>query len=367
MNDCFLENGALTMNLDNPDNFKQIDTQNFLAEIDDLPNQLQSAWELGKELQLPNEKNISQIVIAGMGGSAIGADLLAAYVSPICKVPVYVHRDYSLPAFARSPQTLFIASSHSGNTEETLSSFDQAIETGCSTLVITTGGKLVEKAVQKRIPVWQFRHAGPPRAAVGYSFGLLLAILNRLNLCPDPSMEIAEAVEIMKKQREQLYAQSPVSQNLAKRLAGQLVGRWVNIIGSDYLSPVARRWKTQINELAKAVAHFDPIPEADHNMLVGIINPDTIQSHTMTIFLRASSDYLRNRFRSEITQELLLREGLNTDTVYARGNSPISNMWSTLQIGDYVSFYLAIAYKTDPTPILLVEQLKIELKKKGTS
>ncbi|MEW5939591.1 MAG: SIS domain-containing protein, partial [Chloroflexota bacterium] len=169
------------MNLDDLETARQIDRQNFLAEIDGLPDQLARAYEMGiKTCEVLKTSQVSQVsparvVIAGMGGSAIGADLLAAYVADVCPVPVIVHRDYSLPAFARGAETLVVCSSHSGATEETLDSFEAARKNGCNIVAICTGGELASRASQAGAPVLTFSHRGQPRAAVGYSFGLLLA------------------------------------------------------------------------------------------------------------------------------------------------------------------------------------------------
>src|SRR5512139_1436583 len=149
----------------------------MLAEIDSLPGQLGKAWDLGCRHALPEWSDLQQIVICGMGGSAIGADLLAAYALDRCRVPITVHRDYDLPGWAVDRRTLVITTSHSGNTEETLSALAAALARGCRSLSITTGGKLAAAAGSVGAPVWLFEHDGQPRAAVGYSFGLLLATL----------------------------------------------------------------------------------------------------------------------------------------------------------------------------------------------
>src|SRR3990172_5502754 len=222
------------MNLDDLPRFKLLDPQDMLGHIDGLPDQLQSAWDLSQKQSLdfadglrPSASNVRQIVISGMGGSAIGADLVAAAVMDSCPVPVIVHRDYGLPAFARGAETLVICSSHSGNTEETLSSFEVAVENGCPVLGISTGGKLFAKAKATGVPVWQFEHKGQPRAPVGFSFGHILGALCRLGLVHDAGEDIAGAVKAMKSQQTVLVAESPVPKNPAKRLAGQLMGRWV--------------------------------------------------------------------------------------------------------------------------------------------
>jgi glucose/mannose-6-phosphate isomerase len=340
------------MNLDNLDLFKQLDSQNMLGEIDGLPDQLQAAWDLSKSQPLPTLDEIRSIVICGLGGSAIGADLAAAYTAPLMSIPVIVHRDYGLPAFAKGRQTLVVCSSHSGNTEETLDSFDTAWKNGCAIAVITTGGKLEKLAAGKNVPVWRFSHQGQPRAAVGFSFGLLLGLFSRLNLIPDPSRDLAEAVAAMKRSQKHLRADVPAVKNPAKRYAGQLMGRWVTVVGAGMLAPVARRWKGQINEVAKAAANFEFIPEANHNTLAGTVNPaPTLNAHTMTLFLRAPSDHPRNRLRSDLMRQIFMLEGMNTDYVDARGESALAHIWTLILFGDYMAYYLAMGYGVDPTPV----------------
>jgi glucose/mannose-6-phosphate isomerase len=353
------------MNLDDLDFIHNHDPQNMLGEIDNLPAQLKNAWELGQTQPLPEIKDLRQVIIPGMGGSAIGADLLAAFIAPACKVPVFVQRDYGLPAWAYGPETLVIASSHSGNTEETLEAFTAALQNKCSLMAVATGGKLAERAGQSNIPLWKFEHKGQPRAAVGFSFGLLLAAFTRLGLIANPADELAETLAAMKKQQETLRAEVPAAQNPAKRLAGQLVERWVNVYGSGSLAPVARRWKTQINEIAKAGADFEVLPEADHNALAGLLNPADIMAHTVTIFLRAPSDHARNRLRLDLTRHGFTVEGLTTDVYDAMGETRLSHIWTALHFGDYTSYYLAMAYRADPTPVEALENFKAAMRAAG--
>lgn len=347
------------MNLDDFSHFKDLDPQDMLAHVDGLPGQLETAWDLGQRLPLPAWEGIQRVVIAGMGGSAIGADLVAAAVMDACPAPLLVHRDYGLPAFASGPATLVVCSSHSGNTEETLDSFEQAWERGCRILAVCTGGKLAEKAAAAGIPVWRFDHQGQPRTAVGFSFGLLLGALGRLGLGLDAGAQVAEAVAAMRSQQQAIQAEVPIVQNPAKRMAGQLMGRWVTVFGAGALAPVARRWKGQFNEIAKAGANFEFIPEADHNTLAGLVNPeDVLAAHTMSLFLRAPCDHPRNRLRLDMTRQAYMLEGLNVDGYTAKGNSPIANIWTALHFGDYVAYYLAMAYEVDPTPVNALENFK---------
>lgn len=349
------------MNLDDLALFKELDRQDMLAAIDGLPAQLESAWGLGNRLPLSGISGVKQIVIAGMGGSAIGADLLASYIAPMAVVPVVVWRDYDLPAFASGEQTLVIVSSHSGNTEETLSAFEAGWESGAQVLAITTGGELARRAKAVSVPVWRFEHDGPPRAAVGFSFGLLLGLLSRLGLIPDPELEVDGALEALSEQRQTIAADVPVVENQAKRMAGQLIGRWPTILGAGFLAPVARRWRGQISELAKAVAQFEELPEADHNMVAGVEHPEPLFAQTMMVFLKGEAQHERNDLRVDVTRQILMVEGFNTDVIHASGKSRLAQQWTTLHFGDYTAFYLAMAYGVDPTPVSAIEDLKMRL------
>ena len=339
------------MNLDDLDLFKQIDTRNMLAQIDGLPDQLQAAWELGQNQTLPAFADIQNIVIAAMGDSALAAELVAASVSSSIRLPVTLHRGYGIPAHANGQQTLVVCISHSGNSEEVLDAFEAAQKNKCSVLVISTGGELAKRAAEKNIPTWIFDSKGVvDTAAIAYPFALLLALLSRLNLIPDPSADVAEAIAMMKRSQQHITADVIAAKNPAKRYAGQLVGRWVTFVGTETLAPVARRWKMQINQLAKAGANFEIIPEATHNTLIATLNPNpTLNSHTMTLFMKASSDHPRNKLRSDLMRQAFMLEALNTDVIEARGESVIAHLWTLMIFGDYMAYYLAMAYGADPS------------------
>ncbi len=352
-------------NLDDTNKFKEIDRQDMLGLIDNLPDQLEQAWQLGSSFNLPNWKGINKILICGMGGSAIGGDLLTAYVEPSCRVPVIIHRDYGLPNWAANPQTLVIASSHSGNTEEVLQTFLEAQNRGAHCLAVSTGGELESLALVSGKPVLKFNHNGQPRSAVGFSFGLLLSVFASLDIIPNPEDELRSAVKAMRLQQQFISADIPAAKNIAKRYAGQMMGRFVTIFGSGILAPVARRWKTQINELAKAWSQYEILPEADHNTLNGIIEPQSSLSGMLALFLRCSTDHPRNCLRSELTRKIFMLEGINTDEIHASGESRLAQQWSCLHLGDYVSYYLAMGYGVDPTPIEAIINLKMEMKSAG--
>lgn len=350
------------MILDQPERFAELDPSDMLGQIEALPAQLQAAWDLGRSLELPIEVPIRQLVVAGMGGSAIGSDLLAAYLAPLASAPITVWRNYDLPRYVSDRSTLVIASSHSGNTAETLSAFDLAVERGVPALAVTTGGRLAERAEAASVPLWRFEHHGQPRAAVGFSFGLLLAALEKLGHVQGVQAEIESAVGAMRAQQAVIGAQVPVAGNLAKRMAGQLMDRWPTVIGAEFLAPVARRWRTQIAEIAKAVAQYEELPEADHNMVAGVEHPESLFGPTMIVFLTAAGLDPRNARRVEETRSVMMLEGFNTDILQAPGDTRLAQQWTALHLGDYTAYYLAMAYGVDPTPVAALEDLKQRLK-----
>jgi glucose/mannose-6-phosphate isomerase len=349
------------MDLNQHTHFHTIDPDDMYGAILALPDQLKAGYDLGTQLPLPEMDGLRAVVIAGMGGSAIAADMLVGCYSEALPLPVSVIRDYRLPNWVNGDEYLVVCSSHSGNTEETLSVFAQARERGCRTVAITTGGKLSEQAAHAGLPLWQFTHTGQPRAAVGWSSGFLLALFHRLGLLADQHEAVAQAAAAMDALIEKNSADIPTAQNPAKRYAGQLVGKYVAVFGAEHLAPVARRWKTQINELAKSWCQYEELPEANHNTLAGTLFPEEQLLRIFSIFLQSPHYLARNQQRVDLTFTELMVAGIGTDKVGLRGETPFSDMWLTLLFGDLISYYLAILLNIDPTPVEAIEAFKAQL------
>jgi glucose/mannose-6-phosphate isomerase len=346
--------------LDDRDRILSVDRQGMLAHIDVLPDQLEQAWRLAQTLPLPDtHRRPRQIVLAGMGGSAIGGDLIAALIASTSPVPLTVVRGYDLPVYVSSPDTLVIASSFSGNTEETLSAADQALGRGVRMLALTTGGQLAQHAQSHGYPVWQFDYKSQPRAALGWSFGLLVGLAHRLDLAPHLEADLAETVTLLREQKAIYTASTPATQNPAKRGAGQLMGRIPVIYGGGIFEPVARRWKCQFNENAKVWSQYEGMPEANHNTVVGISFPPERVRDMVAIFITSPQfDHPRVRLRHDWTFKLCLENGIMTDRFYPKGTNALAQMSHAIQYGDYVSFYTAVAYGVDPTDIAAISELK---------
>lgn len=313
------------------------------------------------EFKLPRDySDINKVVILGMGGSAIGGDLVSNLVMSEAKLPITVHRDYDLPAFV-DDKTLVIASSYSGMTEETVSSFELAVGTMAKKLVITTGGKLKDLADRANIPVFTFDYKAQPRAALPFSFLPILAFLQRLGFVSDKSANVAETVRVLRKLSKEIGKEMPLSHNLAKQLAVSLHSHVAVIYGGGILAEVAHRWKTQLNENSKAWAFYEVFPELNHNAIVGYQFPLELASKIVVILLRSPSLPQRIKLRYYTTCQLLDQAGVGYQIVDGEGASPLAHMMSLVLFGDYVTYYLAMLHGIDPTPVAPIDYLKERL------
>jgi len=351
------------INLDDPKVFQQADPEGMLARIHEIPWQCQQAWQTTMDFSLPaGYSDIDKVVILGMGGSAIGGDLVRSLVASEAKLPVFIHRDYDLPAFV-DDRTLVIVSSYSGNTEETLSGFEQALKTGAKKLAITTGGKVKAIAEERNIPVLNIPYKAQPRAALGFSFLPTLCFLQKLGFLSDKSADVAETVQVLEELSQRINEEAPLSHNPAKQLAQRLYGQLPVVYGAGIVAEAAHRWKTQINENSKAWAFYEVFPELNHNATVGYEFPAELASKIKVIMLRSPSLHKRTQLRYRVTCELLDRASIAHESVDSEGSGPLSQMMSLVLFGDYMSYYLAILYRVDPSPVKVIDYLKEQLAK----
>ena len=348
-------------NLDDPEAYRKFDPSNMIGRIGQLPQQCGEAWQSVMGFTLPSDYSaVDRVVILGMGGSAIGGDLVSALAlegGP----PVLVHRDYDLPFV--DERTLVIASSYSGNTEETLSSFAKALQTPAKKLAITTGGRLKTLAEESGIPLFCFQYSAEPRAAFGYIFFSLLGLFRKLGLISIESKDIDETITILEGLSTRLDKTAPLNTNPAKQLATRLLGSLVLVYGAGILSKVAFRWKTQFNENSKTSAFSECFPELDHNAVVGYRFPSWLAEKAFVVMLRSPSLHPRTLMRYEVTAEILADAGIAHEVVEAEGESPLSQMMSAVLLGDYVSYYLALLNNVDPSPVAVIDYLKERLGK----
>jgi len=348
-------------NLDDPALFSSLDQAGMRLQIRGLPAQCRDAWEKALRFTLPGDyRNVNKVVILGMGGSAIGGDLVRAAATSSASPLITVQRDYDLPAYV-DENTLVVASSYSGNTEETLSGFTQALNRKCKKLVISTGGKICSLAREADVPIFVIEHVSSPRAALGYSLMPLLAIMQNLGLVSDKSAEVESMVHALETLGSSWNDDISTEHNQAKKLALKLNGKLVVVYGSGILSDVARRWKTQINENSKSWAFFEVLPELNHNAVIGYRYPVSLKEHILVLMLRCPSLHPRTLIRYKVTGELLEQQKIQHQILDSDGTNPLKHIMSLVLLGDWVSYYLAILNGADPTPVPEIDFLKKRL------
>lgn len=346
------------VNLDDVLTYRRLDTSGMLNHLHEFPEQCQRAWEKVLSFELPREyTRIDKVIILGVGGSAIGGEIVRGLALAESKVPIWVHRDYNLPLLV-DEDTLVIASSYSGNTEEPLSAFTESLKTPAKKLVLTTGGRLGELAEKEGIPVFIIDYQASPRAAFPYSFVPLLGIFQKIGLLGDKSANLQEALQILNKLSRNFVETTPLTSNPVKQLATKLWGCITVIYGAGMLSPVAQRWKTQFNENSKIWAFFEFFPELNHNAVVGYEFSSPVKKRMFVVLLHSASLHPRIRLRYEATAKLLAKSGISHEFVEAVGGTPLAQVMSLVLFGDYLSFYLAMLNRIDPTPVDSIDFVK---------
>jgi glucose/mannose-6-phosphate isomerase len=348
--------------LANMEKMVALDPGGMRGHLEGFADQLRDAVAIGRGTPLSvSGDGITSVVVAGMGGSAIGGELAAGYLAGSMSVPLSVMRGYSLPAYV-GPSTLVYVSSYSGNTEETLSGYAEARDRGARIVCSTTGGGVGSIADEHGHDVVRVPTGYPPRAALGFGLVPLLFVLGRLGLAPDPSDDIADAIETASTHIERLGLAVPLSENEAKGLASWLFGHVPVIYGSvPVTSVVANRWCGQLAENSKVVAHRNELPEMNHNEIVGWSGSRPVGGDARVVFLRDQDDHPRVARRAEITREAIAGGGTEVRDVVSRGETKLARLISLVQLGDFVSFYLAMLGGIDPTPVAPIDRLKKEL------
>jgi len=335
-----------------------IDPQDMRGAITAFPDHLAEGWRRGaaaEEFTLPRRP--SGIVVCGMGGSAIGGDLARALAEPEAPVPMQVVRDYAVPGWV-GPDALVIASSYSGGTEETLSAFDDARRRGARVIVVASGGEIMERARRDGLDAIEIPGGLQPRAALGYSLGVLLRLGRAAGLLSLPDDDVAGAIAAARANASILG--EPDRANPAGEIAGSFDGHLPIIYaGAALTAPIAMRWRTQIHENAKHPAYGNLFPELDHNEIMAFeAGPPELLRRMSVIVLRDEEDHPQVRKRYAATRELVSGEVAAWREVDSAGASRLARMLSLVQLGDWASYWLAARKGVDPTPVETIQGLK---------
>ncbi|MGQ9506569.1 MAG: bifunctional phosphoglucose/phosphomannose isomerase [Candidatus Bathycorpusculaceae bacterium] len=349
--------------LDNIEKIRKVDKSDMLSFCVNAPKHYEEAAKIARKFLIGYSKP-QKIIVAGMGGSGIGGELLKDWARGIALVPIEVVREYSLPVYADKNTLVFVVS-YSGETEETLSVFVEAIKKGCMIVCISSGGKLLEYAEKLNLPHIRIPSGMPPRAALPYFFMPLLIVLEKIGLVSNVNMEVSEAVNILKKVSNENSPEKLSSINFSKTLALNVNGTVPVVYGFGFYQAVAQRFKQQFNENSKIPSKWEFLPELNHNEIVGWEKAGKMAKNFSAIFIRDGEEPKEIRNRIEATKELMLGKKVKVFEVWSMGESRLAKMLSTICIGDFTSVYLALLRKVDPTPVKTIAMLKEKIKQSG--
>ncbi len=323
----------------------------------DFPKQFRVGLEAAKNIKIPGKFN--KVLICGMGGSALPGDILDIWLSAFkIPLPLFIHRNYNLP-YQADKNSLVVCISYSGNTEETISSLEAARRKKLPVAAIGSGGRLAELCQKHKIPAAIVPKGYQPRMALGFQFAALMKILVNCGLIKDNLKSILALEKNLKPAK---------LENQGKKLAKKLINKTPVIYSSDRLKNLARIWKIKFNEVSKTLALYNYFPELNHNEIVGFeeVNKDQISNKKVCVFiLRDLQDsYPRILKQMEITKDLIEKEGVKVEFIDMTGKNMMEKIFSSIILGFWTSFWLAMEYKVDPTEIKTVDEFKKRLAKK---
>lgn len=349
--------------LDSRDSIKKLDKSNLLGSVEALPDQIQDAWEQTKTLSFPNTyPNIKNIIVSGMGGSALGALVIKRLFKEELTLPIEIYPHYHLPGYASS-ESLVILSSYSGTTEETLAAANDAIRTNAKVVAITGGGKLAELAKAHNWPIYlidaKFNPSQQPRMAIGYAVFGLLSIFAKMGLINLAESEILNLVDSLRESATQLNPDN--SDNLAKNLAFSAYDKHIILVAAEHLIGSAHVFNNQLNENAKTLTSEWHLPEFNHHYMEAISFPKLAKDNTLFILFNSALYHERVQKRVMLTKNLLEQKGYEAQVILATSPTKLAQVFETIQIGEFVALYLPILYGIDPAAIPNVDWFKQEM------
>jgi glucose/mannose-6-phosphate isomerase len=344
----------------------KIDESKMLDLVTHLPDQIEQAWAMMKTFKAPPITGRGPVIICGMGGSAIGGKLLRDMIQQDARVPLYLESRYALPEFA-DRTTPVVCASYSGNTEEVLSCFQNALMKGCPTIALTSGGKLAAEGQSAGVPVVRVPAGMPPRAALGYLFAPLLGLLSKWGIYEAEDGAVETAVRRGRKLAEKYSLGGDPAESKPMQLAKRIYGKTPLIYGGDgLLAAAAYRWKCQFNENSKTMAFANNFPELWHNEVMGWDAPERLRGDFFLIVLRDPEDHPRVQRGMEAAYKMLEPLANGAVLIDSEGDKGregrLSRLLSIILLGDFTSVYLAVEYGKDPTPIERIEQIKEQLR-----
>jgi len=354
--------------LDNREKISKFDPDGALASAESLADQINQVWQERKQVKFAPQaiKSISKIVVAGMGGSALGADVVLHLFKDKLTVPMTINRDYQLPNFVDS-KTLVILSSYSGNTEEILACAEIAKSKKAQVAVISAGGKLSEIAKKNQYPRFliKAKHnpSQQPRMAIGYSIMAFISILSAAKLLKFEEKQLLEIIDVINQVTEKSKVEIIQEENQAKLLAFLSLERRPILVGAEFLEGALHTACNQFNENAKIFADYKVIPEINHHLLEGLNFPKSNPLNHFFIFFQSELYHPRNQKRVQLTQKLLEKKGMDSIVVNLESENKITQVFELITLTTFTNLYLAFLEKINPCPIPSVDWFKDQLKK----
>ena len=346
-------------NLDDFDYIKQLDSKNMLDAVHRFPENCIHAINTADKnnLNYIDSKNFKSILIVGMGGSAVGGLLIRDWLKFSCKLPIYVVRDYTLPSYI-DENTLMLAMSYSGNTEETISALNEGLEKKAKIIAFSSGGILKKIALENSITFFEMPKGYQPRAALPYQFFTVAVVLKKLGLIGESWNEVEEAIKVVTKLRNEIQPENPLKDNPSKLLALELRDYIPFIYGSSIHEAVAYRFNTQLNENGKSPAGTNFFPEAFHNSIMASEGRKGLLRHLCALIIRDPLEKPEISNKIDIFIKILESTFSKVVEVEARGQGRLTRILSALYLGDYTSIYLGLLYGKDPSSTDSIDKLK---------
>lgn len=345
------------VDLDDPAIHSRLDGADMRGLIAALPAQCRTAWDTGRGWVPPATWHTpKRVVIVGMGGSAIGADIVATLAAPLSSIPMQVVRGYTSPPV--DEDTLVIASSYSGETEETLEAFQGTLGQPGMRAAITSGGRLARLGADLGYAVYRYEFPGQPRAALGWGVFGLLGLLQRVGVAPIADHAVDNAIAELERCAADWGLDVPTADNAAKQIALRLHGKVAVVIGPDVLEVAARRFAGELSENSKQWALVSALPEMNHNLVVGLGLPAIAAEALQVILLDSAALHPRNRLRVQLTAAEMETAGVPHDELLIGGTEPLDTVMRACYLGDWVSLYLAMLNGVDPSATPPIARLK---------
>lgn len=350
--------------LDSREKIAQLDASNMLGSVEALADQVQHAWDTLSKLEVSVPRTIENVIVAGMGGSALGADVFKHLFADVLAVPFEVYNGYTLPAYV-GKNTLVVLASYSGTTEEVLHCAQQVKEKGAMAFVIAAGGKLAEIAKEEQYPAYIINPvhnpSNQPRMAIGYAVFGLIGLMAKAGLVTLTDEQVSEVVSTIIQTSELLGPETTGEKNQAKLLAFTCLGHRPILVASEFLIGAAHTATNQFNENAKIFADYKVIPELNHHLMEGLQFPESNSGTHVFLFFQSALYGKRNQKRVLLTQEIVEKNHIDTIQIKLQAETKLAQAFELITLMAYTNFYVSILEGINPSPIPFVDWFKAEL------